>query len=104
MLTSGYDPTEVLIAGLVDCSLNTPKESRESRGLMRRAPLVGISSFGADPKTMFPSNLAFGAAPPKVRIAPESDWMMLLEKTRAVAPKPPVLPGIMTLRLLLIRV
>lgn len=72
MVTSGYDPTDVLMAGLVESNLNTPKESCESRGLTRRAPLVGISSFGADPKTMFPSNLAFGAGPLKVRIVPRS--------------------------------
>ena len=72
MVTSGKDPTEVLIAGLVDCSLNMLKESCESKGLTRRAPLVGISPFVADPKTIFPSNLALGVGPFRSRITPES--------------------------------
>src|SRR5215510_749121 len=72
MVTSGNEPTAVLIAGLVDSSLNILKESCESIGLTRRAPLVGISPLVAAPKTIFPAKLAFGAGPLRSRITPES--------------------------------
>src|SRR5262249_12541647 len=55
MVTSGNDPTAVLMAGLVDCSLNTPKESSASSVLTRRAPLLGIAPFATARKTIFPA-------------------------------------------------
>src|SRR5262245_23186092 len=72
IMTSGYDPAEVLMAGLVESSLNMLKESCVSCGLTRRNPLEGISPFVAAPKTIFPSNLALGVGPPRSRITPES--------------------------------